>query len=178
MAAGNAPADQPGLQELRSYLSTEQAKQPLQNRLMLLWASTKMPDLLSSSERKKLLDEVFGLQQADGGWTLDSLGPWKPHAAAIPSIGSDSYATAFTAFIVQESGLPSADPRVARALDWLRSHQNRESGAWAAHSMNKQYKDGSMEQRFVQDTATAFAAMALVKAESGSLEGKSLEGKR
>ena len=169
MAVGKTESSAAGVRELRSYLKTELPKQELQNRLMLLWASTKMPDLLPVERKRELIAEVFKLQEPDGGWTLASLGPWQPHPAAIPSTGSDSYATAFITFAVQEGGVAARDARLARALQWLRSHQDPESGAWPAHSMNKQFKAGSMEERFMQDAATGFAALALVKAED---EGK------
>jgi hypothetical protein len=42
------------------------------------------------------------------------------------------------------------------------SHQDRESGYWAADSMNKQYEADSMPSRFMQDAATAFAALGLL----------------
>jgi hypothetical protein len=51
-----------------------------------------------------------------------------------------------------------------RALAWLKSNQNAESGAWAGRSMNKTYPEGSMEAGFVQDAATAFASLALLQA--------------
>jgi hypothetical protein len=51
-----------------------------------------------------------------------------------------------------------------RAWEWLKSHQDRQSGAWPAVSMNKRYPDGSMQERFLRDAATAFAAMALAEA--------------
>ena len=57
-----------------------------------------------------------------------------------------------------------SDPRLAHALLWLTSHQNRESGAWPALSMNKQYPAGSMPSFFMQDAATAFASLALIEA--------------
>jgi squalene cyclase len=50
-----------------------------------------------------------------------------------------------------------------RALDWLRARQEA-SGSWPAESMNKVYPDGSMEQSFMRDAATAFAAAALAGA--------------
>ena len=166
MAAGTAGIDPPQMRALRSYLNEERSKQALQNRLMLLWASTKTPDLLSNKDRSDLIAEVLKLQQADGGWTLDSLGPWQPHAAAIPSVGSNGYATGFTAFVIEEAGVPASDVRVQRALNWLRSHQDPQTGAWESHSMNKQFKPGSMQESFMKDSATAFAAMALLKADS------------
>ncbi len=50
---------------------------------------------------------------------------------------------------------------INRALDWLRVHQDPQTGAWPAVSMNKKYPAGSMQEKFLQDAATGFAAAAL-----------------
>lgn len=172
LAAGRTPAAYRMRPEVRAniatltgYLQREQSSQPLHNRLMLLWASARLPEALSKPARKAMLEVLWREQQADGGWTLTSLGPWKQHASAPPMAGSNSYATALTAFVLEQSGVKASDARVEKALAWLRSHQNRE-GYWAAESMNKRYEEGSMQIRFMQDAATAFAAMALVGAEA------------
>jgi len=107
---------------------------------------------------------ALDLQQPDGGWTIASLGPWTPHPDAPPSPGSNAYATGYVAYVLQRGGLPASEPHVRRALDWLIGHQDRETGAWPAPSMNKRYPEGSMESRFMQDAATALASMALVEA--------------
>jgi hypothetical protein len=57
-----------------------------------------------------------------------------------------------------------SEPRLARALLWLTGHQDRDTGAWPALSMNKRYPAGSMESFFMQDAATAFASLALIEA--------------
>ena len=59
----------------------------------------------------------------------------------------------------------SQDKRLSGALNWLKSHQNREYGYWTASSMNKDYPANSMMVKFMQDAATGFAAMALLEAE-------------
>ena len=41
-------------------------------------------------------------------------------------------------------------------------HQDRQFGFWAAVSMNKRYELDSMQIRFTQDAATAFAVLALL----------------
>jgi hypothetical protein len=58
----------------------------------------------------------------------------------------------------------ATDVRLQRALTWLVEHQDPATGAWPAVSMNKRYREGSMESRFLQDAATAFASAALVEA--------------
>jgi squalene-hopene/tetraprenyl-beta-curcumene cyclase len=171
LAAGSAPAeyrDQPEVRKrvaaLTEYLQREQQAQPLHNRLTLLWASSKLPSALPEAMRRPLIDEILRKQQADGGWTLDSLGSFKPHPNAPPAAGSNSYATAYVAFVLEQAGIARSNPNLARALDWLRAHQNKELGYWPADSMNKRYEADSMPLRFMQDAATGFAVMALLGA--------------
>ena len=147
LAVGSAPAeyrDRPQIRErvnaLTEYLQREQQTQPLHNRLTLLWASSKLPGALPESMRRPLIDEILQRQQADGGWAAESLGPWGPHSKAPPAAGSNAYATGFVVFVLQEAGVARSHPRLIRAVEWLRSQQDRESGYWAADSMNKQYE--------------------------------------
>jgi hypothetical protein len=133
--------------------------------LLLLWASAKLPDVLPEATRRQILSEVWQKQQADGGWTIESLGPWKKREAAPPSEGSNSYATALAAFTLQQAGIPRSDARMIRATDWLKAHQDTETGSWRAVSMNKKYEAGSMPLLFMRDAATAFAALALLDAD-------------
>lgn len=169
LAVGSAPAayrDEPEIRErvhaLTEYLQREQQSQPLHNRLALLWAASRLPAALPEPMRRPIVDEVLRKQQADGGWTIESLGPWGPHPKAPPSTGSNSYATGFATFVLQQAGVAHSHPAVVRALDWLRSRQDRQFGYWAAASMNKQYEPDSIPARFLQDAATAFATLALL----------------
>ncbi|MEO8027941.1 MAG: hypothetical protein ABI823_15760, partial [Bryobacteraceae bacterium] len=134
---------------LLEYIRQEQASQPLHNRLMLLWASTKLPAALAESARRQVIEELLAKQEADGGWAIQSLGPFKEHADAPVSSGSNSYATALSAFILEQAGVSSTNPKVASALNWLRSHQDKQ-GYWDAQSMNKKYAD-PMPLLFMRD---------------------------
>jgi squalene-hopene/tetraprenyl-beta-curcumene cyclase len=170
MAIGYTPADyrkQPEIRErvtaLVEYLRRELPSQPLHNRLTLLWASKGLPEVLPAAARKSIIEEAWSKQQTDGGWTLESLGPFTPHQAAPPSAGSNSYATALVAFVLRRAGVDGGDPKLKRALDWLRAHQDAASGSWAADSMNKRFEAESMQIRFMRDAATAFASMALLE---------------
>ncbi len=139
-------------------------RRPLHDRLALLWASSKFKDVFRTTERESLVDEVFARQQPDGGWTNASLGPWTPHPQQPTVSGSSSYATGYVTYVLQRAGVRPSDPRLTRALAWLTGHQDRETGAWPAVSMNKRYPAGSMESFFMQDAATAFASLALLEA--------------
>ncbi len=169
LAVGSAPSEArrhpENVASLTAYLKGHYPSQPLQNQLMLLWASTKLQEVLPKSARQPLIEEAFARQQPDGAWTIQSLGAWSPHPEAPPSAGGNSYATAFTTWVLLKAGIPASDPRIARALHWLRSHQDPKAGDWSASSMNKPYKAGSMQIQFMNDAATGFASLALLEAE-------------
>jgi len=176
LAIGSAPVSLRNAEQTRGlddYLQNDVAIRPLHARTAMLWASTKLPSIMDATARQATIDELLKKQQADGGWTIESLGPWTEHpdAPVSPAAGaSHSYATAFTAFVLKQelgtrdSGLGNRGPlrsSVARSLDWLKAHQDPQTGAWPAVSMNKKYPAGSMQEKFLQDAATAFAAAAL-----------------
>jgi squalene-hopene/tetraprenyl-beta-curcumene cyclase len=92
------------LEALENHLRNS-AGQPLHHRLISLWASAKLKGLLPEAVAQQILKETWQGQEADGGWTLKSLGPWKDHPQAPPQPGSNAYATALVALSVQEYGI-------------------------------------------------------------------------
>ena len=156
LAVKSGPAAHRGRPEavrLQQYLDREFAAQPLHNRLMALWTGA-----VPEAARKSTLDDLWRKQSSDGSWTLDALGPWSKHEKAPPSTGASAYATAFTAAALRAAGV--SGPRLALALEWLKSHQDPK-GYWDAVSMNKPYAPDSMMSGFMRDAATAYAALAL-----------------
>jgi squalene-hopene/tetraprenyl-beta-curcumene cyclase len=171
IAVGGAPAEyraRPEVKErvadLAAFLRAGQESQPLHNRVMLLWASAKLPEVLAADVRKSIVAEVWKRQQADGGWTLGSLGPFAVHEKAPRQEGSNAYATAVVTLVLQRT--EGASPKLGKALAWLRARQDPEGGYWAAESMNKQYPADSMEIKFMRDAATAYASLALLEAQA------------
>lgn len=171
VATGVAPAGyqaRPEIRDniaaLREYLRSAQASTPLHNRLILLWASAKLRDLLPDAERHAIIDEAWRKQQPDGGWTLESLGEWKKRAEAPPVNGSNSYATGLAAFALAQAGARGAG--FNRAIAWLKAHQDGATGSWAAESMNHRHEPDSITAGFMRDAATSFATLALVDAEA------------
>jgi squalene-hopene/tetraprenyl-beta-curcumene cyclase len=145
------------------YLASPPTPARLHDRLTMLWASSTLPSLLAADARRSLVAEAFQKQSADGGWSLESLGPWMTHENAPPHQGSDAYATAYTAFALHKGGVAASDARMKKAIAWLKSKQDPATGAWPAVSMNKQRPPDSMEGRFMQDAATAFASIVLIE---------------
>ena len=144
---------------LRRYLSDQSANQNLNNRVWLLWASTKMTDLLTAEQRQRLIDAAFEKQQKDGGWSLSSLGTKSP-GGFVPDAQSDGYATGLVLHVLQEAGISKTDSRIANGLGWLRSNQ-APGGAWLANSVNRKRDPNSHVGKFMSDAATAYAVLAL-----------------
>ena len=157
------PKVRANVEALQTYLASLRETQPVHHRLVLVWASTKLPGTLSPADRQKILDDVWRRQQPDGGWTMESLGPWPAHPNAPPAEGSSGYATGLVAFVMQRAGVAIENPGLSRALGWLRSHQDA-AGFWEARSMNKRYEPDSMPSQFMRDAATGFASLALLEA--------------
>ena len=150
------------IQMLRQYLVSHRDAQTLLNRVMLLWASVKLPALLTAADQNKLVQEALSKQNPDGGFSLSAfIGGWKRRDGTPLEMKSDGYATGLVAFVLQESGMPRTEPRVKRALLWLTDNQQKADGRWLAYSLNKERDLSTDIGRFMSDAATAYAVLAL-----------------
>ena len=175
IAVGSTPAsykDSPeikqNLQSLREYLVKNRDSQTLMDRVILLWASTKLPKVLSFADvkAKDTIDEVFSKQQADGGFSMtDFAAGWKRRDNTALETKSDGYATGVVAYVLQETGMPAGNPKLQLALAWLAKNQEKADGRWLAYSMNKQRDLSSDIGKFMSDAATAYAVLALDRAQ-------------
>ena len=168
LAVGSAPdgyAATPEIQEnvtaLRGYFAREHGKVALLNQLMGMWASGRIPGLLTDQQRQSTIDATFALQQPDGGWSTTSLGSYKRVDNTPNDTRTDGYATALATLALQEAGVAASDPRVARGLEWLRRNQDLATGRWTAASLNKQRDPESDIGKFMSDAATAYAVLSL-----------------
>jgi squalene-hopene/tetraprenyl-beta-curcumene cyclase len=174
LAVGSAPQDyrlRPSIQEnmslLRDYLARNSPDQTLLNRIDLLWAAQRLPGLMEPASTQRILSEIWGLQQANGGWSLHSLMPrWSRRDGTASSERSDGFATGFIALVLQQSGVSASDARLERALSWLRKHQSFWTGGWSADSPNQHRGLMGQPRHFMDDAATAFAVMALSAADA------------
>src|SRR4029077_5278128 len=76
-AAGNyasSPAIQDQLKLLREYLQHGAESERLLNRLMVLWASSRLPGVLTSRQKQGIIDAAIAKQRNDGGWSMSDLG--------------------------------------------------------------------------------------------------------
>ena len=172
VAVGTAPGGyasgsdiQPNVDLLRAYLANQASEQPMLNKMMLLWASSKLPGVLTPAQRDAVVTEILGVQQADGGWSTALSGPWKRVDGSALETGSDGYATGLATFALLQSGLPPSHTRVQQGLRWLVEHQDRSTGRWLAASLNKNRDPESEPSKFMNDVATAYAVLALTAAQ-------------
>ena len=169
IALGSAPGNyrySPEIQEnmklLRGYLIQGRESQILLDRVMLLWASIKLPGLLTQDQQKSIMDEALSKQQADGGFSLSSfVGAWRRRDNTPLETKSDGYATGVVTLALQEAGITRDQPQLKRGLTWLMQNQEKTDGRWLAYSLNKQRDLSSNIGRFMSDAATAYAVLAL-----------------
>ncbi len=170
IAVGTAPgnyAANPDIQEqlklLQDYLQQRADTEHLFNRAMVLWASSKLPGVLTPRQRQAIIEAAIAKQHEDGGWSMSDLGPWKRSDSTPLETSSDGYATGLITLALQNGGLQRTDVHVSRALTWLSQHQDSPTGMWLASSLNKKRDPETDPGKFMSDTATAYAVLALVE---------------
>lgn len=156
------PAIQAGIKRMNIWLQKNMVSQTLADRAALLWASGKLPGLLTEEQQKSTAAEIIAKQHADGGFSMSNLvGTWKRRDNTPLDSVSDGYATGLVAFALEQANLPDAKPALARAVAWLSTNQVASDGRWAATSLNKQRELSSDAGLFMSDAATAYAVLAL-----------------
>lgn len=192
MVPGAATSD--GAGKLRAYLRDRYAAQSLYNRTFALLASAAFTGVLIPAQRDALVAEYAQRQQADGGWSLEAMGPWRWSAAEPPFkpqgtldaallAQSDGFGTGLIVYALLRNGFAPDHPVVGAGLRWLKTHQqevrvaiasqvgDRTWTAWRAHSLNYDREHGGPKGEpwrrfFMSDAATAFSVLALIEAES------------
>jgi squalene-hopene/tetraprenyl-beta-curcumene cyclase len=172
IAIGSAPGDyqsEPGIQSgiklLRAWLVKNMNSQTPLDRVVLLWASTKLNGLLTRDQQNQIVEETLAKQRDDGGFSMSQLiGAWKRHDNTPLDTASDGYATGLIAFALEQVEAPQAQVPLKRALAWLSRNQIESDGRWPAVSLNNNRAVLSDTGLFMSDAATAYAVLALTSA--------------
>jgi squalene-hopene/tetraprenyl-beta-curcumene cyclase len=164
LAAGAAPSAEfdSNVTLLGGFLQREQETQSVLHRATALWASGKLPKLLTADQRAAIAQDIISQQRDDGGWSESSIviKGWKRKDGTQMDETSDGYATGLMVLALREGGPASAKAPAAKGIAWLERNQDA-SGVWPTSSMNKKRDPASDPGRFMTDAATAYASLAL-----------------
>ena len=167
-ASENGPLKE-SVERLKSYLRTENPAHDY-SRTLLLWANSRMTDLLPVEKKQELVDRLLAHQRADGGWSIRSFAApetWgggnraeklkaEPEFADPPS---DGHMTGLAIIVLRESGLEAKDERLAKGIVWLQKNQ-QESGRWWTRSLNTD------SWHYITYSGTAYPLLALQMCDS------------
>ena len=147
-------------------------------RVLLLWTASRVDGLLPESRRKELANVLWSHQLDDGGWAIrtfaapDQWGNGSRAAKLRAEEGflkpsSDGHMTGLAVLVLRESGVPTKDERLQKAVKWLLANQ-RESGRWWTRSLNTD------KYHYITYSGTAYPLLALQKC--GELPGEKAAG--
>ncbi|MBA7640289.1 hypothetical protein ES703_47954 [subsurface metagenome] len=143
-----------GLEKIREYFRNNPPAN-MHHRAMKMLASLHVDRIMTDAERRDVIKDLFALQKRDGGWGLATLGNWKRSDGKEQDYeSSDGYGTGFAIYVLRCAGVPAQDPRIQKAIAWLKTHQ-RASGRWFTRSMKQDSK------HYITHSGTAYAILAL-----------------
>lgn len=164
LAAGIAPEDyaktevaEKGLAKIRDYLKAHPAPD-LHHRATLLWASTKVEELLTEEQQKQVVQELLAKQREDGGWSLPSLGQYERRDGKMNDANapSDGYATGYVIYVLRQAGVEAKNESIQKGVAWLKKNQ-RESGRWFTRSLSND------QAHYITNVGSAFCVLALAE---------------
>jgi len=139
-------------------------------RLLLLWTSTRIKNLLSPEAQADAVQLILKHQRPDGGWSLRTFATpesWGSGNRAeklrsepeFENPPSDGHQTGLALIVLLDAGVAVNDPQIKRGVEWLKNNQ-RESGRWWTRSLNND------RFHFITYSGTAYPLLALAKADA------------
>ena len=136
-------------------------------RLLLLWVSTRLPEVMTAEQRQETINLVFRHQQPDGGWSLRTFATpetWGDGRRAkklksepqFKDPASDGHQTGLAIVILRDAGVAAQDARLQKGVAWLLANQ-RQSGRWWTRSLNTD------TYHFITYSGTVYPLLALHK---------------
>ena len=146
---------------LQQYLRSHYDAQPTVNKVCALWAS-RWNGTVTPAHRKALTAELTAKQRPDGGWSMADLGDWKRRDGTPIDTRADGYATGLIVLVLEQVGMDRGlKTQLANGRQWLETHQDPQTGAWPAWSLNKDRDPKNPVSLFMSDAATGYAVLAL-----------------
>jgi len=160
------PKTKASIAALQKYLRETQPPNDY-GGVVLLWASTRMADLLPKERQQKLIEMLWSHQRDDGGWSIRTFstpekwgrGNRAAKLRAEPEFKnppSDGHMTGLAVLVLRDAGVPAKDVRLQKAVQWLLANQ-RESGRWWTRSLNTD------KFHYITYSGTAYPLLALMK---------------
>ncbi len=164
VAASDDSTLKAAVERLKTYLKTEKPAHDY-SRTLLLWANSRMTDLLKAEAKQELIDGLLNHQRADGGWSIRNFaapeawggGNRAEKLKAEPEFAdpsSDGHMTGLAIIVLREAGIAADDARIQKGVEWLKANQ-RESGRWWTRSLNTD------SWHFITYSGTAYPLLAL-----------------
>lgn len=134
----------------------------MHSKAMRVWAARYWSRVARSVDVARWRRQLVAGQDDDGGWSMSALaGPeWLRDGGDTQSTVSEAYPTAFSVYVLLQTGAERESDLVRSSFAWLESNQ-RASGAWFTRSPRR---DG---RHYISHAATAFALMALAEGQDG-----------
>lgn len=152
------------VERLKAYLRTRTPPHDY-GRLLLLWTSMRLPGVMEDEAQQEAIRMLWRHQRTDGGWSIRTFSQpedWGNGSRAsklrkepeFDDPPSDGHQTGLVVLVLREAGIPADDPRIQKAVEWLKSNQ-RESGRWWTRSLNTD------RYHFITYSGTFYPLMAL-----------------
>jgi squalene-hopene/tetraprenyl-beta-curcumene cyclase len=148
-----------GMERIKEYLSTHPSAN-FHQKAMLLWAAKYHKGLIERPRSKVWIEQLFSLQNADGGWSSADLvqsqqGKAKEKNHAV-NADSDGYGSGFVIYVLRTADVAATDTRIKKGVAWLKNNQ-RTAGYWWTQSM----RNMAGTPHYLTNTGTAFAIKAV-----------------
>jgi squalene-hopene/tetraprenyl-beta-curcumene cyclase len=138
--------DEDMLKRIMTLKASLKAHRPRNNyeRVLQLQVASFWPELVSTEHRKMATEMLWDLQNSDGGWSTRRMSTpdnWRDEVIAdVQKLlttnpnESDPYMTSFAVILLRGEKVPASEPRIQKAITWLKREQ-RVSGRWWMRTM-------------------------------------------